>query len=90
MSDGPSKYTLIRCQLGIGATVDAKALEFAPDNLAALVHALAVGARASLEKEVETTNFPPMSEQYYRLALAALEQAESFARLADYNLTRGD
>jgi hypothetical protein len=31
----------------------------------------------------------PMAEQYYLLAINALEQAERFARLAHYNLMQG-
>lgn len=32
---------------------------------------------------------PPMAEQYYLLAVSALEQAQRFAQLADYNLMQG-
>jgi hypothetical protein len=70
--------------------VDEEVLEVSPDNLAEKLSALRTKARAVFAKECETTNFPPMAEQYYRLALAAIEQAESFARLADYNLSRGE
>jgi hypothetical protein len=69
---------------------DPEVLKFEPENLAKALGAISAGARTVFAKEVETTCFPPMAEQYYRLALAALEQAEGFARLADYNLSRGE
>jgi hypothetical protein len=82
---------------GIQAAVETPAVdaakesvEFHPENLAKSLQALNVRARAQFAKEQEESHCPPMAEQFYRLALAALEQAESYARLADYNLSRGE
>jgi len=82
---------------GIQAAVETPAVDaaqesiaFHPENLAKTLQELNVRARAQFAKEQETSHCSPMAEQYYRLALSALEQAESFARLADYNLSRGE
>lgn len=33
---------------------------------------------------------PPRCEEYFRLAMAALEQARAYAQLAEYNRARGE
>jgi hypothetical protein len=84
---GTTRY-IAKCNQG---PLDPGVLEFAPDALAAKLEALHQAAREVFRHELATSApLPPMAEQYYRLALAALEQAGSFARLADYNLSRGD
>jgi len=36
------------------------------------------------------TSLPPQAQEYLLLALTALEQAQRFAKLAEYNRMRGD
>lgn len=55
-----------------------------PEDLANRARALRV--EALFGDDVAMT---PMAEQYYLLALNALEQAERFAKLANYNLMQG-
>lgn len=55
-----------------------------PDDLATRVRSLRL--EALLDGDVATS---PMAEQYYLLALSALEQAERFAKLAHYHLMQG-
>ena len=45
--------------------------------------------RSEATTEDVAATMPPMAEQYHLLALGALEQAERFARLANYHLMQG-
>ena len=55
-----------------------------PEDLANAARDLRV--KALIEDDAA---MPPMAEQYHLLALAALEQAERFAKLAHYHLMQG-
>ena len=55
-----------------------------PEALAKRLEALRV--ECIFEQEI---NLPPMAEQYYLLAIGAIEQAQRYAKLAHYHLMQG-
>lgn len=61
-----------------------------PEWFAKACEDLRTKALFGTDDDAPTAHLPPEAEQYMLLAIGALEQAQRFAKLAEYKLARGE